>query len=31
MRKYYGIDWLRALGCLGIAAMHMRASKKYAM
>lgn len=29
MKKYYGIDWLRAIGCLGIAAMHMKVNNNY--
>ena len=31
MKKAYGIEWLRALACIGIAAMHMRANNKYAL
>ncbi len=29
MKKYYGIDWLRALACIGIMAMHMAANNNY--
>lgn len=29
MKKYYGIDWLRAIACIGIMAMHMIANNQY--
>ena len=28
-KKYYGIDWLRAIACIGIAIMHIRAQSSY--
>lgn len=27
--KYYGIDWLRAVACIGIAMMHIKANSSY--
>ena len=29
MKKYYGIDWLRAIACIGIMAMHISANNTY--
>lgn len=29
MKKYHGIDWLRAMACVGIMAMHICANNKY--
>ena len=29
MKKYYGIDWLRAIACIGIMMMHMIANNTY--
>lgn len=29
MKKYYGIDWLRAIACIGIMMMHMCANNSY--
>lgn len=29
MKKYYGIDWLRAIACIGIVAMHMADNNSY--
>lgn len=28
-KKYYGIDWLRAIACIGIMAMHVASNNKY--
>lgn len=28
-KTYYGIDWLRAIACIGIALMHIRANSTY--
>lgn len=28
-RNYYGINWLRAIACIGIALMHIRANSDY--
>lgn len=29
MKKYYGIDWLRTIACIGILVMHVRANNEY--
>ena len=29
MKKYYGIDWLRAVACIGILVMHIAANTRY--
>ena len=29
MKKYYGIDWLRAMSCIGIMAMHVAVNNRY--
>lgn len=29
MKKYYGIDWLRAMACVGIMAMHVCTNSEY--
>ena len=29
MKKYYGIDWLRTIACIGIMAMHMISNNNY--
>ncbi|MDD6655872.1 MAG: acyltransferase [Lachnospiraceae bacterium] len=29
MKKYFGIDWLRTIACIGIALMHIRANCSY--
>lgn len=31
MKKYYGIDWLRAVACIGIMLMHMSTNNTYAI
>lgn len=31
MKKYYGLDWLRAVACIGIMAMHMASNNPYAI
>ncbi len=30
-KKYYGLDWLRAVACIGIAMMHIRANTDYSI
>ena len=31
MKKYYGIDWLRTVACVGIMMMHMRVNNSYSI
>lgn len=31
MKKYHGIDWLRAIACIGILSMHVAANNDYAI
>ena len=30
-KKYYGIDWLRAIACIGIVLLHIQVNTKYSI